>query len=122
VRSATTPTASPTPDARGLKAFAGAAPVARASGKSLSVTRRRVKNDRLAATGYSWAFSTLTASPGSKALYQRCRDAGQYHASGLRRLFNKLPGSLYHCLKTRTLYDENAAFPGTAPADLQLAA
>jgi hypothetical protein len=44
-------------DARGLKAFAGAAPITRASGKSLSVTRRRVKNDRLAAAGYSWAFS-----------------------------------------------------------------
>jgi hypothetical protein len=43
-------------------------------------------------------------------------------ASGLRRLFNKLLGSLYHCLKTRTLYAENVAFPGIAPANLQLAA
>lgn len=109
-------------DARGLRAFAGAAPITRASGKTLSITRRRVKNDRLAATGYSWAFSALTASPGAKALYQRCRDAGQYHAAGLRRLFNKLLGSLYHCLKTRTLYDENTAFPSTTPATLQLAA
>ena len=109
-------------DARGLKAFAGAAPITRASGKSLSVTRRRVKNDRLAATGYSWGFSALTASPGAKALYQRCRGQGQYHAAGLRRIFHKLLGSLYHCLKTRTLYEENAAFPGAAPAALQLAA
>jgi transposase len=109
-------------DARGLKAFAGAAPVTRASGKSLSVTRRRVKNDHLAATGYSWAFSALTASPGGKALYQRCCDAGQYHAAGLRRLFNKLLGSLYHCLQTRTPYDEATAFPDTAPKELQLIA
>src|SRR5271165_1627322 len=43
-------------DARGLKAYAGAAPVTRASGKSRSVIHRRVKNDRLAAAGYIWAF------------------------------------------------------------------
>ena len=84
--------------------------------------RRRVKNNRLAATGYSWAFSALTASPGGKARYQRCRDAGQYHAAGLRRLFNKLLGSLYHCLQTRTLNDEATAFPQTTMKDLQLIA
>lgn len=109
-------------DARGLKAFAGAAPVTRASGKSLSVTRRRVKNDRLAATGYSWAFSTLIASPGAKALYQRCREQGQYHAAALRRIFHKLLGSLHHCLKTRTLYNESIAFPAASGHDLRLAA
>jgi transposase len=36
-------------DARSLKAYAGSAPVTRASGRSLSVTHRRVKNNRLAA-------------------------------------------------------------------------
>lgn len=109
-------------DARGLEAFAGTAPVTRASGKSLSVTRRRVKNDRLAACGYSWAFSALTASPGAKALYQRCRDQGQYRAAGLWRVFHKFLGSLYHCLKTRTLYCELAAFPKGGLHDLQLTA
>jgi transposase len=38
-------------DARALKAFAGSAPVTRASGRSIVITHRRVKNDRLAATG-----------------------------------------------------------------------
>ncbi|MEU4781008.1 transposase [Micromonospora sp. NPDC023633] len=38
-------------DARSLKAFAGAAPVTRASGRSLVVSQRRIKNDRLAAVG-----------------------------------------------------------------------
>jgi transposase len=109
-------------DARGLKAYAGAAPVTRASGKSLSVSRRRVKNDRLASVGYIWAFSTLTASPGAKALYQHCRDNGQYHAATLRRLYNKLLGCLHHCLKTRTLYSENLAFPTLPGKDLQLVA
>jgi len=33
-------------DARALKAYAGSAPVTRASGRSISITRRRIKNDR----------------------------------------------------------------------------
>jgi hypothetical protein len=43
-------------DARGLKAFAGAAPVTRSLGKSTFVHARRAKNDRIAATGYVWAL------------------------------------------------------------------
>ena len=39
-------------DARGLKAYAGSAPVTRASGKSTAVLHRRVKNQRLASVGY----------------------------------------------------------------------
>ena len=44
-------------DARAVKAYAGAAPVTRASGKSRAVNHRRIKNQRLASTGYLWAFS-----------------------------------------------------------------
>jgi hypothetical protein len=36
-------------DARGLKAYAGAAPITRVSGETRSVLHRRVKNQRLAA-------------------------------------------------------------------------
>lgn len=39
-------------DAEGLKAFAAAAPVTRASGRSLAVMARRVKNQRLASVGH----------------------------------------------------------------------
>ena len=39
-------------DARGLKAYAGAAPITRASGKKVLVLHRTVKNQRLAAVGY----------------------------------------------------------------------
>lgn len=53
-------------NARGLKAYAGASPVTRASGKKSSITRRWVKNDRLNHAGYLWAFSAITASPGAK--------------------------------------------------------
>jgi transposase len=53
-------------DARGLKAYAGASPITRASGKKSSITRRWVKNDRLNHAGYLWAFSAITASPGAQ--------------------------------------------------------
>jgi hypothetical protein len=46
-------------EAKGLKAFSGAAPVTWASGKSPAVMARRVKNQRLAAVGHVWAFSAL---------------------------------------------------------------
>jgi transposase len=98
-------------DAKGLKAYAGAAPVTRASGKSRSVTHRRVKNNRLAAAGYIWAFSAITASPGARAHYDRRRDAGDRHAAAQRNLFSRLLGCLHHCLTTGQRYDEATAFP-----------
>jgi transposase len=101
-------------DAKGLKAYAGAAPITRASGKRKSVTHRRIKNNRLSAAGYVWAFSALTASPGARAHYDRRKDAGDWHAAAQRNLFGRLLGCLHHCLATGQEYDENTAFPATS--------
>jgi transposase len=100
-------------DARGLKAYAGAAPVTRASGKTKSVTHRRIKNNRLNAAGYTWAFSALTASPGARAHYDRRKDAGDRHAAAQRNLFGRLLGCLHRCLATGQHYDEATAFPAS---------
>jgi transposase len=108
-------------DAKGLKAYAGAAPVTRASGKTRSVTHRKVKNNRLAAVGYTWAFSALTASPGARAHYDRRRDAGDRHAAAQRNLFGRLLGCLWHCLATGQHYDEATAFPNTTRKSRQAA-
>jgi transposase len=107
-------------DAKGLKAYAGAAPITRASGKSKSVTRRRVKNNRLNAAGYIWAFAALTASPGARTHYDHRRDAGDRHAAAQRNLFGRMLGCLHHCLITGQHYDEATAFP--APTKLPAAA
>lgn len=108
-------------DARGLKAYAGASPITRASGKKSSVTRRWVKNDRLNAAGYLWAFSAITASPGAKAHYRRRRDNhADWHAAAQRNLFNRMIGQLYHCLQNRKVFDEESAFP--APPDVAVSA
>ena len=107
-------------DAKGLKAYAGAAPITRASGKSKSVTHRRVKNNRLNAAGYIWAFAALTASPGARTHYDHRRDAGDRHAAAQRNLFGRMLGCLRHCLITGQHYDEATAFP--APTKLPAAA
>ena len=107
-------------DAKGLKTYAGAAPITRASGKSKSVTHRRVKNNRLNAAGYIWAFAALTASPGARTHYDHRRDAGDRHAAAQRNLFGRMLGCLHHCLITGQHYDEATAFP--APTKLPAAA
>ncbi|MFF1963154.1 IS110 family transposase [Streptomyces sp. NPDC058232] len=105
-------------DARGLKAYAGSSPITRASGKKSSITRRRVKNDRLNHVGYLWAFSALRASTGAMAHYRQRRDEhGDWHAAAQRNLFNRMIGQLHHCLQKRELFDEHTAFPAAlAPA------
>ena len=100
-------------DARGLKAYAGSAPVTRASGKTTAVMHRKVKNQRLASVGYLWAFSALTASPGARTHYDRRRATGDRHAAAQRNLFNRLLGVLHHCLDSRQTYQESIAFPTT---------
>jgi transposase len=108
-------------DAKGLKAYAGAAPITRASGKTTAVLHRRVKNQRLAAAGYLWAFSALTASPGARAHYDRRKADGDRHAAAQRNLFGRLLGCLHHCLATGQHYNETTAFP-TANTELSRAA
>jgi transposase len=102
-------------DARAIKAYAGSAPVTRASGRSRVVTHRRIKNDRLAATGYAWAFMAMTNNPNARAHYRHRKTLGDRHAAALRHLFNRMLGQLYHCLQTAQRYDDNRAFPTAIP-------
>ncbi|MFB6788212.1 IS110 family transposase [Streptomyces olivaceus] len=103
-------------EARAMKAYAGAAPVTRASGRSHVVVARTVKNQRLASAGHMWAFATLrTQAP--RARYDRRRAGGERHTAALRNLFNKLLGCLYHCLQHRVLFAPDRAFaPSVNPA------
>jgi hypothetical protein len=101
-------------DAKGLKAYAGAAPITRASGKTTAILHRRIKNNRLNAAGYTWTFAALTASPGARSHYDRRRAGGDRHAAAQRNLFGRLLGCLHHCLTTGQHYDEATAFPNPA--------
>lgn len=97
--------------ADGLRAFAGTAPVTRASGKSRSVHARHVKNRRLADACHWWAFASITKSPGARAHYDRRRAAGDCHNAALRNLAHKLLGRLWWCLVNDETWDEQAAWP-----------
>ena len=108
-------------DARGLKSYAGSAPITIASGKSLVVHQRKIKNQRLATAGYVWIFGALP-SPQVKQHYDRRRAAGDKHAAAMRNLFNWFLGCLYHCLQTGQAYDEQKAFQTSPTAALAAAA
>jgi hypothetical protein len=106
-------------DGRGLKSYAGSAPVTRASGKVTSITHQRVKNDRLAAAGWVWAtYASINPGP-ARTHYRRLRDR---HAAALRHLFNKMIGQLYHCPQTgqpsaRSRLRTTRSTDGTGPLD-----
>jgi Transposase IS116/IS110/IS902 family/Transposase len=96
---------------RARKNYAGTAPITRASGNRRVVVARLARNRRLADACYQWASSALTASPGGRAYYDRCRAAGKTHPQALRALANRLVGILHGCLRHRTRYDELHAWP-----------
>jgi transposase len=103
-------------DDRALQAFAGSAPVTRASGKSRTVIRRRTKNNRLAAIGHCWAFTAAGRRSPAREHYLRRRERGDGHPAALRHLFNRMLGQLHHCLQTGQSYDPIKAFPHAATA------
>jgi hypothetical protein len=81
------------------RAYAGSAPVTRASGRSTSITVRHIKNDRLANTGWVWAFAATKHCQPAGLHYRRRRDHGDRHAAANRHLF-----------------DQSKAFPPTTAA------
>ncbi len=82
----------------------------RASGRSIAITRRLVKNDRLNAVGFLWAFAAMPRPGPAKDHYDRRRARGDRHAAALRHLFNRMLGQLYQCLHTGQTYDPIKAF------------
>lgn len=108
--------------AAGLRAFAGTAPVTRASGRSHYVKARKVRNKRLGDACHWWAFATLTRSPAARAHYDRRRAAGDHHNAALRNLANKLLGNLWWCIVHGEIWDEAAAWPNAQPEQLPAAA
>ena len=96
--------------AGGLRAFAGTAPVTRASGRSRRVSARKVRNKRLADACHWWAFAMLTKSAGARAHYDRRRASGDTHNAALRNLANKLLGRLWWCLQHQEHWNDDTAW------------
>jgi hypothetical protein len=103
-------------DAKARKNYAGTSPITRASGTRRIVLARYARNRHLADAAHQWAFCALTASPGARAYYDAIRARGVSHHAALRQLGNRLVGILHGCLKTRTPYHENTAWPSSTAA------
>ena len=96
--------------ARGLKAFAGTAPVTRASGTKMHIGLRVVRNKRLNHAAYLWALPLIVHSADARAHYDRRRHRGDSHTAASRNLANRYIGMLHYCLQTRQTYDPVKAF------------
>jgi hypothetical protein len=103
-------------DAKARKNYAGTSPITRASGTRRVVLARYARNKHLGDATHQWAFCALTASPGARTYYDAIRARGVSHHAALRQLGNRLVGILHGCLKTRTFYDEDTAWPPSITA------
>jgi transposase len=108
-------------DAKARRNYAGSSPITKQSGKHRVVLARYVRNRRLADALTWWAYSSLKASPGARAFYDRHRAAGNTHHQALRALSNRWVGILHGCLRHRTFYDEHTAW-GTLDENIHNAA
>lgn len=97
--------------AKARKNYGSTSPITRQSGKSKYVMARYVHNDRLRDALRLQAFAALQHSPGARRYYDELRARGIGHEAALRQLANRLVGILHGCLKTRTRYDEQIAWP-----------
>jgi Transposase/Transposase IS116/IS110/IS902 family len=102
--------------AKARKAYAGTAPITRASGLRQVVLARSVGNRRLSTACHLWAFAALTGSPGARRYYDAHRARGATHHQALRALANRLVGILHGCLRHRAPYDEQLAWPTVTTA------
>jgi transposase len=98
-------------DPRSRKAYAGTAPITKASGTKRVVAARFARNKHLADACQLWAFAVLARSPGARRYYDGLRARGKTHNQALRQLANRLVGILHVCLERRELYREEVAWP-----------
>ena len=98
-------------DPKARKAYAGTAPVTRASGTKRVVQARFARNTHLADACHLWAFSALSRSPGARSYYDSLRARGKTNNQALRQLANRLVGILHICLERRELFREDVAWP-----------
>ena len=97
-------------DAKARKAYAGTAPITRASGIKKVVMARYARNKRLGDALQQWAFCSMRGSAGAKAYYKELRGRKIGHQAALRQLANRWVGILHGCLKTGQPYNETLAW------------
>ena len=97
-------------DAKARKAYAGTAPITRASGTKKVVMARYARNKRLGDALQQWALCSMRGSAGAKAYYKELRARKIGHQAALRQLANRWVGILHGVLKTGQPYNETLAW------------
>jgi transposase len=89
-----------------LRAYTGAAPVTKRSGKRVFLVRMRYAcKSRLRQALYHWARTSLQHDAAARAYYARLRTRGHSHGRALRSVGDRWLRILIAMLQTRTLYD-----------------
>ena len=108
--------------AAGLRAFAGTAPITRASGRTKTVSARQVRNRRLSDACHWWASPRSRNHPVLELTTTDVEPPVTDTTPTLRNLANKLLGRLWWCLVNNQPWDEAAAWPTTTEPDHRTAA
>lgn len=89
-----------------IQQLSGIAPVLKRSGKSCLVHRRLACSKFLRQTFHEYADHSRKQSAWARAYYRMLKARGMGHHCALRSLAFKWQRIMYHCWKTRTMYDE----------------
>ena len=92
-------------DYHALRAYAGAAPITRQSGKRKIVLMRRAINPRLRKALYHWSRVSVACDQASKKTYADMRARGHSHGRALRGMADRWLQVLCSMLRYGTLYD-----------------
>lgn len=102
-------------DYASLRAYTGAAPVTKRSGKrTFLVHMRSACKRRLRDALYHWSRVSIQRDPAARAYYDASRKRGHSHARTLRSVADRWLRILVAMLKTRTLYDAARFAPSVA--------
>jgi transposase len=99
-----------------LRAYAGAAPVTKRSGKRQLVHMRYACHPRLRNALYHWARTSIQHDPAARAYYAALRARGHQHGRALRSVADRWLRILIAMLSSRTLYDPGRPLHGASAA------
>ena len=89
-----------------LRAYGGAAPVTKRSGKRTWIVQMRYAcNVRLRNAFFHWARTSIQCDAAARAYYDQLRARGHKHARALRSVSDRWLRILVAMLRTRSLYD-----------------
>lgn len=100
---------------RGFLAYAAVVPYTAQSGSQQRDSRRPTKGNRLHSALWDWAKGASNHHPGAATLYWQRREAGDYHPTATRKLAACIAASIWHCMHTGEVWDDDKVWPQPRP-------